>query len=82
MKQEPKNESGSLTCTIFRTVFDSRSSFFAPKPHGNACYAGYYFDPYCVSLFQGSSLVIVIMIDGSEKHNCEGGFLSLEFACL
>ena len=22
-------------------VLDSRSSFFAPKPHGNACYAGY-----------------------------------------
>ena len=21
--------------------FDSRSPFFAPKPHGNACYAGY-----------------------------------------
>ena len=34
MKQEPKN-------AIFRAVFDSRSSFFAPKPHGNACYAGY-----------------------------------------
>ena len=32
----------SLTCAIFfRPVFDSRSSFFAPKPHGNACYAGY-----------------------------------------
>ena len=28
----------------------------------------------CVSLFQSSLLVIVIMIDGSEKHNCEGGF--------
>ena len=28
----------------------------------------------CVSLFQGSLLVIVIMIDGSGKHNCEGGF--------
>ena len=28
---------------IFRTVFDSRSSFFAPKPHGNACYAGYHY---------------------------------------
>ena len=28
---------------IFRAVFDSRSSFFAPKPHGNACYAGYNF---------------------------------------
>ena len=36
----------------------------------------------CVSLFQGSLLVIVIMIDGSDKHNCEGGFWTLEFACL
>ena len=25
---------------IFYVVFDSRSSFFAPKPHGNAGYAG------------------------------------------
>ena len=31
----------SFTCAIFRAVFDFRSSFFAPKPHGNACYAGY-----------------------------------------
>ena len=31
----------SFTYAIFRAVFDSRSSFFAPKPHGNACYAGY-----------------------------------------
>ena len=36
----------------------------------------------CVSLFQGSLLVIVIMIDGSEKRNCEGGLWTLEFACL
>ena len=28
----------------------------------------------CVSVFQGSLLVIVIIIDGSEKRNCEGGF--------
>ena len=28
----------------------------------------------CVSVFQGSLLVIVTMIDGSEKHDCEGGF--------
>ena len=28
----------------------------------------------CVSLFQGSLLVIAIMIDDSEKRNCEGGF--------
>ena len=27
-----------------------------------------------VSVFQVSLLVIVIMIDGSEKRNCEGGF--------
>ena len=27
----------------------------------------------CVSVFPGLLLVIVIMIDGSEKHNCEGG---------
>ena len=26
---------------IFRVVFDSCSSFFATKPHRNACYAGY-----------------------------------------
>ena len=31
----------SFTCAICRAVFDSRSSFFAPKPHRNACYAGY-----------------------------------------
>ena len=28
----------------------------------------------CVSLFQGSSLVILTMIDGSDKHNWEGGY--------
>ena len=28
----------------------------------------------CVSVFQGSLLVIVIMIDGREKCNSEGGF--------
>ena len=32
----------SFTCAIFCVVFDSRSSFFAPKPRGNACYAGYW----------------------------------------
>ena len=30
----------SFTYAVFRAIFDSRSSFFAPKPHGNACYAG------------------------------------------
>ena len=36
----------------------------------------------CVSVFQGSLLGIVIMIDGSEKRNCESGFWTLEFACF
>ena len=31
----------------------------------------------CVSVFQGSLLVIVIMIDSSEKRNCECTFISL-----
>ena len=31
--REPKS-------AIFHAVFDSCSSFFAPKPHRNACYAG------------------------------------------
>ena len=29
---------------------------------------------WCVSVFPGSLLVIVMMIDGSQKRNCEGGF--------
>ena len=36
----------SLTGAIFRSVLDSRSSLFAPKPHGNACYAGYANSPF------------------------------------
>ena len=30
-----------FTCAIFRAVFDSRSLFFAHRPHRNACYTGY-----------------------------------------
>ena len=30
-----------LLAPFFVRVLDSRFSFFAPKPHGNACYAGY-----------------------------------------
>ena len=31
----------SFACAIFCAVFDSCSSFFAPKPHRNACYTCY-----------------------------------------
>ena len=34
--------SHSFNCPIFCVVFDSRSSFLAPKPHRNTGYAGYY----------------------------------------
>ena len=37
---------------------------------------------FWVSLFQGSLLVIVIIIDGSDKRNWEGGVWTLEFACF
>ena len=43
MKREPffPTPPRSFTCAIFRVVFDSCFSFFTPKPHRNACYAGY-----------------------------------------
>ena len=37
-----QSPAGSFTCATVRMVFDSRFSFFAPKPHGNTGYAGYY----------------------------------------
>ena len=41
------------------------------------------FDPLCVFLcFKVRCLWSLIMIDGSEKRNYEGGFWTLEFACL
>ena len=52
MEREPNDERGGrgrgrewkeTTRAIFHAVFDSRSSFFAPKPNGNAGYAGYLF---------------------------------------
>ena len=52
------------------------------KGHGLWFVIGGFRSVLCVSMFQGSLLVIVIMIDGSEKRNCQGGFCTLEFACL
>ena len=44
------------------------------KGHGLWFVIGGFQSFLCVSVFQGSLLVIVIMIDGSGKCNCEGGF--------
>ena len=52
------------------------------KGHGVWFVIGGFWSVLCVSVFQGSLLVIVIMIDGSEKHNSEGGVWTLELACL
>ena len=35
----------------------------------------------CVSVVQGSLLLIVIMIDGSKKNSCESGFGELYEKC-
>ena len=35
------DEECSFTHLIFCAFFNSHSQFFAPKPHINACYAGY-----------------------------------------
>ena len=45
------------------------------KGHGLWFLIGGFRSLLCISVFQGSFLVIVIMIDGSEKRNCEGGCL-------
>ena len=52
------------------------------KSHGLWFVIGGFRSILCVSVFQGSLLVIIITIDGSEKRNCEGGFWTYEFACL
>ena len=49
----------SETRTIF-AVFDSRSSFFAPKPNGNACYAGYNIPSLISSLICIHSIIYLV----------------------
>ena len=52
------------------------------KGHGLWFLIGGFRSVLWVFVFQGSLFVIVIMIDGSEKRYCGGGFWALEFACL
>ena len=53
----------SFTRAIFHVVSDSCSSFFAPKPEGNACYAG--------RLFKG--VVMSMDVDTSFHYRGLGG---------
>ena len=43
VSEQRNTEEGNFRfcCATFLAVFDSRSSFFSPKPYRNACYAGY-----------------------------------------
>jgi len=45
----------SFTCSIFLAFFDSCSSFFAPKPRRNACYAGYSLDQTFNGIYRDST---------------------------
>ena len=40
------------------------------------------FNPFCVFVFKGSLLVIVIMIDGSEKRLVVKATLELQSSCV
>ena len=51
----------SFTSAIFRAVFDSRSSFFPPKPLGNACYVGYACKTSCAILNDWWECISVLM---------------------
>ena len=59
--------SRSFTCAIFRTVFDSRSLFFAPKPHRNACYAGWV-------IFHFSSSYLLLGLQTVSNNNAHDLF--------
>ena len=50
------------------------------KRHGLRFVIGGFWSVLWLSVFQGSLLVIVMMTNGSEKRNCEGGFWALEVA--
>ena len=65
--------SRSFTCAIFHVVFDSRSSFFAPKPHRNAGYAGQYWRG--LPLFDTVSACIQIIM---EVNEWEGGWETID----
>ena len=58
----------SFTCAIFRAVFHSCSSFFAPKPHRNACYASYLIAGYLVAgVWEG---VFVLILRSWDTCSC------------
>ena len=49
-------------------IFDSRSSFFAPKPHRNACYAGYSHAQPLVLLNASYMIITVYVFTKTAEH--------------
>ena len=75
----------SLLSIILTDLLENKTLLLitGSKGHGFWFVIGGFRSVLCVSVFQGSLLVvIVIMIDGSQKRNSEGGIWTLEFACL
>ena len=88
-KRNPTYCAGSQTCYFWSSKANWRLRFLLPsiiltgsKGHVLWFVIVGFRSVLFVSVFQGLFLVIVIMIDIREKRNCEGGFGTLEFACL
>ena len=88
-KRNPTYCAGSQTCYFWSSKANWRLRFLLPsiiltgsKGHVLWFVIVGFRSVLFVSVFQGLFLVIVIMIDIREKRNCEGGFWTLEFACL
>ena len=74
-----------VVCTSSRSTVGQPATYHGLRPNGTTFYQSEIplllppkFPVFFVNgkrpVFQGSLFVIVIMIDGSEKRNCEGGF--------
>ena len=70
-----------LTITFFAAVYHlngplRKQNFTLTGSNGHGLWfvIGWFRSVLCVSVFQGSFLVIVMMIEGREKRSCEGGF--------
>ena len=72
------SDANHLSGPVRKQKFTSTGS----KVHGFWFVIGGFRSVSWVSVFQGSLLVIVMTINGSEKRNCEGGFWASECVCF
>ena len=67
---------------LSRPLRKQKFTSMGSKGHGLWYVIGGFRSVLYISVIQGSLLVIRIMIDGSEKHHCEGSFWTSEFKCF